>query len=53
VLEERNVNPLTRFPPINQDDIRRFKRDFNSAGPIDGFLNSTVLLLSLSVTLTI
>jgi hypothetical protein len=53
VVGERNVSPLTRFPPIDHDDIRRFKRDFNSAGPIDGYLNSTVLVLSLSVTLTI
>ena len=44
MVEERNVSPLTRFPPINHDDIRRFKREFNSAGPIDGFLNSTVLI---------
>ena len=49
MVEERNVSPLTRFPPINHDDIRRFKREFNSAGPIDGFLNSTVLILSLSI----
>ena len=41
VVGKRNVSPLTRFPPINHDDIRRFKRNFNSAGPIDGFLNST------------
>ena len=43
VVGKRNVSPLTRFPPISHDDIRRFKRDFNSAGPIDGFLSSTRL----------
>ena len=41
VVEKRNVSPLTRFPPVDHDEIRRFKRNFDSAGPIDGFLNST------------
>lgn len=41
VVSKRNVSPLTRFPPVNHDDIYRFKRNFNSAGPIDGFLNGT------------
>ena len=41
MVGKRSVSPLTRFPPINHDDIRRFKQKFNSAGPIDGFLNST------------
>ena len=42
VVGKRNVSPLTRFPPVDHDDIRGFKRVFNSAGPIDGFLNSTL-----------
>lgn len=41
VVGRRSVSPSTRFPPINHDDIRRFTQNFNSAGPIDGFLNST------------
>ena len=41
VVGKRNVSPLTRFPPLNHDDIHRFKRNFSSAGPIDGFLNGT------------
>lgn len=40
VVGKRNVSPLPRFPPVNHDDIRRFKRNFDSAGPIDGLLDS-------------
>jgi hypothetical protein len=40
---KNNVSPPIRFPPINHDDIRHFKLNFNSAGPLGGFLDGAQL----------
>jgi hypothetical protein len=44
VVGKRNVKLQTpRFPPVNHDDMRWFKRFFDEAGPSGGFLDGTQL----------
>jgi len=39
---KRTVNrPTSRFLPVNHDDVRHYKRTFNAAGPLGGFLDGT------------
>ena len=41
MVGKRNViSPqASRFPPVDRDDVRRYKRAFNDAGPLGGFLD--------------
>lgn len=42
VAGKRNVSLQgSPLPPINHDDVRHFKRSFNAAGPVSGFLDGT------------